>query len=217
MDKKVKTGVVTAVVAAGMLTNAAADDPAELLNPSDTQDDSHISVISSEDMPDYAVYLDELEELHGMDRFRDWILRMPLGVRAAVMLPLWAVGEVGFALLSAASAAFSTVAGKFILGLLLQCAILFAVFAVAYKAVFPKTPIKELLGKKKFPWIWGGALIVTIADLAFRQVWPEWGMLRLILMVAVGFLTLMLLWSRLCSHLPGPERKRKRLDYVCQY
>ena len=216
VKKKVKHTVVTAVVAAGMLTNAAVDDPAGLLvQTTDDEDDPHVQVVAGVQLPEYAVYLDELEELKGMDAVRDWILRLPLLVRAVVVLPLWAIGEVGLALLHVITAGLSTTAGQFLLGFLLQLALLAAVFAILYKAIFPKTPVKELFDKKHFPWIIGSAGVLTAVNIALERVWPDWDAVRVFLMLAVGYLTLVLLWKRLCSHLPGPERKRKKLEFTC--
>lgn len=214
MDKKkVKHGIITAALAAGMITNAASDDPAALLQTADDDDDRHTLVVSAEEQGEYAVYLNEFVELTGMDRVRDWIIHLPLAVRAVVLLPLWAIGEVAFAVASAFSAALATSAGQLLLGFLAQLGILLAVFLVAYKAIFPKTPVKELLSKKKFPWLLAAAAAVTIANTALEQVWDHWGVVRIILMAAVGYITLSLLWTRLCAHLPGPKRERKKLEY----
>ena len=214
MDKKkVKHGIITAALAAGMITNAAADDPAALLQTADEDDDRHTLVVSAEEQGDYAVYLNEFVELTGMDKVRDWIIRLPAAVRAVVLLPLWAVGEVAFAVASAFSAALATSAGQLVLGFLLQLGILLGVFLVVYKLIFPKTPVKELLSKKKFPWLLAAAAAVTIANIVLEQVWGHWGIVRIILMAAVGYITLSLLWTRLCAYLPGPKRERKKLEY----
>lgn len=214
MDKRMKQGLVSAAVAAGLLVNAASDDPAELLAAPDADGDDHILAVASGELPDYAIYLDEYEELEGMDRFRAWILKQPLALRALVLFPLWAVGEVGFAALSALSAAAATAPGQWLLGLAAQLGILAAVFAVAWKAVFPKTPMKELLSKKRGPWLLLGAAMVWVADLALGLTCEQWPLLRLALMAMTGFAVLSLLWARLCHGLSGPARRRKRLQYT---
>ena len=215
MDKKkLKNGVLTAALAAGMITNAAADDAASLLQTPGDDDERHTLVVSSEERGEYAVYLNEFVELSGMDKLRDWIIHLPVAVRAVVLLPLWAIGAVAFAVAGAFSAALATPAGQLVLGFLAQLGILLAVFLLAYKAIFPKTPVKELLSKKKFPWLLAAAAFVTVVNLALEQVWDHWGIVRIILMAAVGYLTLSLLWSRLCAHLPGPKRERRKLEYT---
>lgn len=214
MDKKkLKNGLLTAALAAGMITNAAADDAASLLQTPEDDDDRYTMVLSTEEKGEYAVYLNEFAELTGMDKVRDWIIHLPVAVRAVVLLPLWAIGEVAFAVAGAFSAALATPAGQLVLGFVAQLGILLGVFLLAYKAIFPKTPVKELFSKKKFPWLLAAAAFVTAANLALEQVWDHWGIVRIILMAAVGYITLTLLWSRLCAHLPGPVRERKKLEY----
>ena len=216
MDKKkVKHGIITAALAAGMITNAAADDPAALLQQTadDADEERHTLIVSAEERGEYAVYLDELVELTGMDKLRDQIIHLPLAVRAVVLLPLWAIGEVAFAVAGAFSAALAAPAGQLVLGFLAQLGILLAVFLTAYKLIFPKTPVKELFSKRKFPWLLAAAAAVTIANLVLEKVWDHWGIMRIILMAAVGYIVLSILWARLCAHLPGPKRERKKLEY----
>ncbi len=214
MNKRVKQGVVSAAVAAGMLVNAASDDAAELLAVPDVSDDGHVMVMASAELPDYTVYLDEEEEFKGMDRVRAWILKQPLAVRALVLFPLWAVGEVAFAAVSALSVAAATAPGQLLIGLAAQLGILAAVFALGWKLIFPKTALKELLGKKRFPWLLLGAGLVAAADFAMGLYFEQWELLRLALMAMVGFGVLSLLWARICHGLKGPERRRKKLEYT---
>ena len=214
MDKRVKQGVVSAAVAAGMLVNAASDDPAELLAAPDLTDDDHIMVVASAEMPDYTIYLDEEEELRGMDRIRAWILKQSLAVRALVIFPLWAVGEVSFAAVSAISAAAATAPGQLLIGLAVQLGILAAVFALSWKLISPKTPLKELFSKKRFSWLLLGAALVAVADFAMGMYLEQWELLRLALMAMTGFGVLSLLWARICHGLTAPARKRKKLEYT---
>ncbi|MGM9618551.1 MAG: hypothetical protein ACI3W8_01755 [Oscillospiraceae bacterium] len=214
MDKRVKQGIVTAAVAAGMLTNAAADDAAELLSGAEPPQDGHVMIVAAGEMPDYAVYLDEDEELWGMDRVRAWMLKLPLAVRALVLLPLWAVGEVCFAAAGVLSAGLATAPGQFLLSLAAQLGLLLGIFALTYKLIFPHTPVRQLLGKTRFPWLLGAAFAVSVADFALSMTVEQWPLLRLALLAMAGFGVLSLLWARLCSHLKGPERRRKRLEYT---
>lgn len=214
MDKRVKQGVVSAALAAGLLVNAASDDPAELLAAPELSDDGHTIAVAAGDMPDYTIYLDEDEELRGMDRIRAWILKQPLALRALVLFPLWAVGELGFAAAGALSAAAATAPGQLLLSFAAQLGLLAAVFALGWKLIFPKTPLRRLLGKQRFPWLLLGAAVVMAADLALRLTVEQWPLLRLAVMAMTGFGVLSLLWARLCHGLKGPERRRKRLEYT---
>ena len=215
MDKKkVKRSVVTAAVAAGMLTNAASDDPAELLSAPAAAYDDHIVVMTAADMPSYDIYLDEFEELEGMDRVRAWMLKLPLPVRAAVLLPLWAVGEVSFAVISALSAAAVTVPGQFLLSLAVQLGILAGIFGLTWKLMSPKTPLREIFSNKRFPWLVLGAVLVAVADLGLGIAFEHWTLLRIAVMAMVGFGVLSLLWARICHGFTAPLRKRKKLQYT---
>ena len=212
--KQWKRRAVTAAVAAGMLTNAASDDPAELLSAPAAEYDDHIAVMTSADMPDYAVYLDEYEELEGLDRVRAWMLKLPIAVRAAVLLPLWVVGEVGFAVVNALSAAAMTVPGQFLLSLAVQLGILAGIFALTWKLMSPKTPLREIFSNKRFPWLVFGAAAVAVADLGLGIAFEHWTLLRIALMAMVGFAVLSLLWARICHGFTAPVRRRKKLQYT---
>lgn len=214
MDKRVKQGIVSAAVAAGLLVNAASDDPAELLTAPDIADDDHTIAVSAGEMPDYTIYLDEDEELRGMDRVRAWIMKQPLAVRALVLFPLWAVGEVGFAAIGALSAALATAPGQLLLGLAAQLGLLAAVFALGWKLISPKTPLRELFTKKHTGWLLLGAAVVTAADFALDLCFEQWELLRLALMAMTGFGVLSLMWARICHGLKGPARRRKKLAYT---
>ena len=213
MDNKLKGGIVTAALAAGLLVNGAAEDPAALLETPAAAPSSGTVSVSVEDMPDYAVYLEE-ESLRGMDRLRAWLLRLPTAVRALFLLPLWALGEAAKAAFAVLTAGFATPAGQFLLGLLAEAGILLLLFLGVYKLIFPHTPLKELFSKKRLPWLAAGAVGVTLLDLALGLAWKGWPPVRIVLMTAGGFGTLWLLWCRLCGGLKGPERKRRRLEYT---
>lgn len=212
--KKWKRRAATAAVAAGMLTNAVSDDPAQLLSAPAAEYDDHVVVMTAASKPDYAVYLDEYEELEGMDRVRAWMLKMPLAVRAVVLLPLWVVGEVSFAVVSALSAAAMTVPGQFLLSLAVQLGILAGIFALTWKLMSPKTPLREIFSNKRFPWLAVGALLVAVADLGLGIAFEQWTLIRIAVMAMVGFAVLSLLWARICHGFTAPVRRRKKLQYT---
>ena len=108
---------------------------------------------------------------------RERILRLPLAVRALVVLPLWLAGSGLMALGSALWAGASPwVQG--LLGFLLWAGVLLGGFLLAGKALFPDLPLKKLLDRRRLPVLVLAALALAAADRVLAFAWPEYGGFR---------------------------------------
>ena len=200
-DRKKLAAVAAATV---VLTTGAAVhesfDPEELLRAAASP--AHVETVkrTASNRVVLAELPDETRALSRGDALRARIIRLPVWVKTAVLLPLWAVGSLPAALLGALSPVWSA-----LLGVALQAGVLMGLFCLVYKLLFPKRKVRELFRRKNLRWLLLGAVALTAADMVLAQVWPEWTALRFALLLAAGFLVLALLYKRLCGALRAPE------------
>ena len=215
MNKKAAAGVAVAVAVASVATNLAFQ-PDELLHDH-AYLESHTRYIQMDDDGDDTLWeYTEPEELGKKDQLRTWLLKLPVPVKALLLLPLWALGALPVALGTALGSALSPVWAQ-VLGFVLQAALLVGVFALVYKLIFPNRKIKELFSRKNRRWLLLGAAALTIVNFALSCAWPGWSVVRALLMAAAAFGILCLLWHRICGRLKGPEpgvvRTKLSLEY----
>lgn len=163
---------------------------------------------------DYTIHYTETAELSRADQLRAAIIRLPVAVKALILLPLWAIGAIPVAVVTALAA--SPIWGS-LLGFVLQGAVLLGVFCVVYKLLFPNKKLKELFKKKNLKWLFAGAGGIVAADWVLTQVWTGWNALRIILMLAVGFGVLCLLWHRICGKFKAPKPEPVETKLVLEY
>lgn len=151
---------------------------------------------------------EEERKLSRADAVRSRFLRLPVWVKSAVLLPLWAVGSLPAALASALGPVWSALAAFAV-----QAAVLMGLFCLAYKLLFPERRVRELFRRKNLRWLLLGAVALTAADMVLAMVWPRWNAVRALLMLAAGFGVLWLLWRRLRGvfRASEPETVRTRL------
>lgn len=206
-SKKRIAGAVAATLAAGMLTSGAIDSPGELF-PSELPPE-HVESVSLSDLPDRGMcYYAEIPPSPAALR-RERLLKLPLWVRACVLLPLWCVGEACFALLSGVWGFLGSAPGRCLLGLVLRFGLLLCIFALVYKLVFPDTPIKELLRGKSLRWLIICAAALTLADLLLSVFLDGYREIRAAVLLLCGGLAIAFLWHKLCGHLKLPGRLRR--------
>ncbi len=149
---------------------------------------------------DVLAETEEPERLSRRDQLRAGFLRRSALVKSACLLPLWAVGAIPAALLTAAGPLWTLFGG-----FLLQLGLLMGVFALAFKLLFPHKKLRELFRRKNWKWLFLGAFTVTAANVLLGSLWSDWPAVRALVLAAVGLGTLALLWKRLCGKFAPPE------------
>ena len=168
--KKAAVGAVCAVASTGVLVGGVFDNPADLLN-----DDSSaaVTVEMHADGADAAGQNDE-DKNRKASPLRQWFLRLPLGVRALVGIPLWGIGWCILSALGLLWQGLLTPLGGKILGWLLTAAASLGVFALTAKAMFPDVPLKKLLSRRNIFLVVGGVLLLGAADTILPLVWDKY-------------------------------------------
>ena len=211
MNKKVAAGVALTVAVTSIAANLAFE-PGELTH-SAAYLESHTRYMQQGELGEYTVEYSEPEELGKKDALRTWLLKLPVPVKALILLPLWALGAIPVAIGTGLFSAVSPILAQ-VASLLLQVGVFLGIFCAVYKLVFPHRKVTELFKKKNRRWLLLGAVTVTSANFAMGIIWPQWSVVRVVLTVVLGFAVLCLLWRRICGRLKMPERKmvQRRLE-----
>ncbi len=200
-DRKKVAAVAAATV---VLTTGAAVhesfDPDELLRAA--AGPAHVETVrrTASNRVVLAELPDETRELSRGDALRARIIRLPVWVKTAFLLPLWVVGSLPAALLGTLGPVWDV-----LLSLAIQAGVLVGLFCLVYKLLFPKRKVRELFRRKNLRWLLLGAVALTGADMVLAQMWPEWTALRFALLLGAGFGVLALLYKRLCGAFRAPE------------
>ncbi len=174
---------VAAVTSASVVMGGMFASPDDLLNGND-DDGGSITVTDTytpdngaaggDDIDDDADAGDSEDESRrrGLrSRARQWVWRLPYGVRAVVGVPLWALGWLIITGCTALwngvlSPAFGTV-----LGWVATAAVLLLAFALTGKAMFPDLPLKKIVNKRNFLALLIGTTALAVADSVVPLVW----------------------------------------------
>ena len=216
-------GATCAAVGAGILVNSAFDSPAELMN------DANSITMTAQAGQDYSAgsgYDDE-DRQTGRFSLRRWFLRLPIGVRVWVCLPLWCIGWVVLGLAGLLYHSALTPAGGILLSWILAAAMVLGVFCLTAKAMFPQIPLKKLLRPRHFLLLLGGMFILGIADYVLPYFWEDYPalsrLLRMLgsaLLVGIGALGLYRLRRRVekkdvSPHTEVEQAAMSLADSVC--
>ena len=186
LDKMKNKGAATAaatIAAAGVLIGGSFEAPADILKEDAAPAPPPIvETLNAEADPgdgdtgdeDAAAEEEEEKKKGGVRaRTREFVLRLPLAVRACVAVPLWCVGWV---LISAGSLLWTSLlspAGAEIAKWIVIALMLLAAIAITVKTVFPKTPLKKILNRRTLLWVLGGSTLFCIADVVLQHFVPD--------------------------------------------
>ena len=181
---------VAAVTAAGVLVGGAYASPEELLN------DGPDAIVQTLDM---NAPLDNggaddgggEEEAEGEEEKRgiySGVRRLmraaPAGVRALVGIPLWGLGTVLTALLSALWSGVLSPAASTLLSWLAMALMTVLIFTLAVKTAFPDLPLRKILNRRSLAGIGILCLLFGIADAALPLFWEDYRQLSRLLRIA---------------------------------
>lgn len=190
MKKKRAAAVAAAAVtAAGMAVGGAFSSPRDLLQPDDGPVPAPITEMlvpawaevpggaaagePGEDGPE-----EEGEELPGRfspaARFRAWVLKLPLAVRAAAGVPLWCLGWLALTVLSGLWNALLSPALGTVLGWAVLALALVGAFLLSVKAALPDVPIKKLVNRRNLLCLLLGTAAIALLDAALPLFFQDY-------------------------------------------
>lgn len=187
VDKMKNKGAATAaatIAAAGVLIGGSFEAPADILKDNDSAlaPPPIVETLNAEIDPgdgdtgdeDAAAEEEEEKKKGGVRaRTREFVLRMPLAVRACVAVPLWCVGWLLISAFSLLWAGVLSPVGAAIAKWVVIALMILAALAVTVKTVFPNTPLKKIFNKRSLLWVLGGSTVLCAADVILQRVYPD--------------------------------------------
>lgn len=206
--KKIAAAVAATIAASGAAVDASFDDPADLLQQ-DAAVEPHVQYVDLENDQDQPSD-DEKQKASESSKggpVRDWILGLPLGVRALFVLPFWFIGHLlimgGSLLLTGLSPIL-----HWLLGLVIIAAVIAGAYTAAVKAIFPDIPIGRILNRQSIKWILIAAGAVWLADLLLGVFWAGYARFKALIL---GLFTLIAIGSVVLWFVRRENRRRRKL------
>ncbi len=217
--KKLRSAAIRAagtVTAAGMLLNGAVDADDLLTSPEQKAQSVSSAQVQHGSAPAYTVKSTKPEPAPaptGRELIRERIVALPALVKGLVLLPLWTIGAVANYALSLLLSLFVKVFGGSVLTFLFQFALIFGLFALALKLLFPHKKLRELLTRKNLIWMAVSALVLTAADMLLKTWYEPYAKVRALILLILALVLLSLLAWRILYRRKKPEPEPREAVY----
>ena len=188
------------VTAAGMLLNGTVDGSELLTSPTEKAQSAESAHVQYGKAPVYTVQGAKVQEAPAptpRELFREKVLSLPAPVKGFVLLPLWTVGAIANYAFSLVLGLLAKVFGGSVLTLLFQFAVIFGLFALALKLLFPHKKLRELLTRKNLVWMAAAALVLTVADMILKTWYEPYAKVRALILLVLALVVLSLLAWRI--------------------
>ncbi len=198
-----KFGKKAAATAAGLLAAAALvlgsviDSPDELFTG--TPQAAQVVIAAAEEderAAEKAVSAEPAQKERLRDKLRRLFFAQPSAVRGVVLLPFWAIGKVLIGLFSLLFTALSPLL-QVILGVLLNALLLFGLFVLVFKLLFPHLSLRKFLTKRNIILLTVGTLLLSATDAILRAYWEDYRPISIAIKLGVGLIVLSLLAWRI--------------------
>ncbi len=171
--KKAAGAAVAFTAAVGVFFSSLFGSPNDLLaDPAANEPPAIVMEISSDEEVEEEQEEQEEEKMEKpgfFARIRMMILNLPLFVRVAIGLPLWALGWLVTQAFAALWKLFLAPVAGHILTFLIMAAVLLAVMTVLLKTVFPDLPLKEILSRPNILIVMIGCAVFCVFNIAMGQ------------------------------------------------
>ena len=172
VGRKAAGAAVAFTAAVGVFFSSLFGSPNDLLaDPSATEPPAIVMDISSDDEAEEEQETQEenTEKPGFFARIRMMILRLPLFVRVAIGLPLWALGWLVTQAFAALWNLFLAPVAGHILTFLLMALVLLAVMTLLVKTAFPDLPLKEILSRPNILTVIVSCVLFCIFNIVMGQ------------------------------------------------
>ncbi len=193
--KKALTACVGVVAACSIALSALVSSPDELF--SGTAQAAQVAIIQSdEDRAGTSPVALPAQKETLRERLRRLFLAQPSVVRGVVLLPFWAAGKVALSLISLLVTALSPIL-QLILGVLFNALLLFGLFALVLKLLFPNLRLRDLFTKRTIILLAVASILLSVTDAILRASWEDYRPISIAIKLGVGLLVLALLSWRI--------------------
>ena len=211
-DQLKKLGKKVAVTAVGLFASASlalggvVDTPGELFYgaPQAAQVVLYASV--QDDCAPVVFPSEPAKKERLRDKLRRLFLSQPSVVRGVVLLPFWTAGKVLIAFLSLLFTALSPLL-QILLGFVLNAILLFGLFLVILKLLFPNRRLRDFLTRRNILLLLAGSLILSAADTVLKLFWEDYRPIS----IAINLVTALVVLSLLCWRIFGRRHRTEAL------
>ena len=217
--KKLRSAAIKAagtVTAAGMLLNGTVDSEDLLTSPEQKAQSADAAHIQFGKAPVYTVKGTKVEATPAAtpkEILREKVIALPAPVKGLILLPIWTVGSIANYAFSLLLGLFARVFGGSILTFLFQFALLFGLFALALRLLFPHKKLGELLTRKNLLWMAVSALVLTTADMILKTWYEPYAKIRALILLILALILLSLLAWRILYKRKKPSPAAQEATY----
>ncbi len=198
--KKAAGAAVAFTAAVGVFFTSLFGSPNDLLvDPAANEPPAVVMEITEDEEVDEELEEQEEENTEKpgfFARIRMMILNLPLFVRVAVGLPLWALGWLVTQAFAALWKTFLAPVAGHILTFLIMAAVLLAVMTVLLKAVFPDLPLKEILSRPNILIVLISCVLFCVFNIVMDQSSPDFSRWEPMIRFTEGLFILLLVLLR---------------------
>ena len=196
VKRKVLAGATAFTAAVGVFVSSLFGTPNDLLaDPVAGEPPAIVMEIGTDDDAEEELLVDDDEKktkLGFFARIRAVILGLPLFVRVAAGLPLWALGWLVTQGFSALWKLFLAPAAERILTFLITALVLLAVMTLLLKIIFPALPLKKILSRTNILIIVIGCAVLCVLNFILDKVTPDFGTYEYLIRFGEGLLLLLI-------------------------
>ena len=196
LGKKAATAVIGIAAAAALALGALVDSPEELFQGTAQAQVVMAAADEDERAGAKATSTEPAQKERFRDKLRRLFLSQPSIVRGVVLLPFWAIGKVLLALFSLLLPVLTPLF-QVLLGVLLNAVLLFGLFALVLKLLFPNLRLRDLFTKRNIILLAVGSLVLSVTDAVLRTYWEDYRPISIAIKLGVGLLVLALLSWRI--------------------
>ena len=197
--RKAAGAAVAFTAAIGVFFSSLFGTPNDLLaDPSVTEPPAIVMDISSDDDAEEEQEVEEenTEKPGFFARIRMMILKLPLFVRVAIGLPLWALGWLVTQAFSALWKLFLAPAVEHILSFLVMALVLAAVMTLLLKTVFPDLPLKEILSRPNILIVLISCALLCVFNIVMDRAYSGFSRWEPLIRFGEGVFILLLILTR---------------------
>lgn len=135
------------------------------------------------------------------NRLRSIFLSQTSVLRGILLLPFWILGKSVLFFIDLLFPALGSIMQP-VLGVFLNAILLFGLFALIFKLLFPNTPLHKLFSKQNVPLLLVSAVVLSTADAILHAYCENYQLIRRIINLCLEGLVL----SLLCWRIFGPRK-----------
>ena len=132
------------------------------------------------------------------DRLRRFFLSQTSVLQGILLLPFWIAGKTTLFLLNLFFPALGTILQP-VLGVFFHAALLFGLFLLICKLLFPNVPFRKFFTKRNVLLLFVSAAVLGVADAILRAQWEDYRPIRILIQLCLAGLVFSLLCWRILN------------------